>query len=246
MSGTMVAQVMAANATTTGVVTTIAVILVVGAMPPLVPATGHAAPADAGPAVDRQPEYNVTFDSTTIDELVLRNVVVTDVSVRNVTIDEMTVGNETTEDVELENVTLERLRVERAVVGNVSTGELSVRNRSVLNVPGGELIGNVGDRSLDRHVVENLTVSGVEIRQLHLANLTVEAEPGDIEGDVESQSDAEEPEKPAVSIVDAEAETGTVTNASFERGTVEQASVENETVTPDDDSGEKLNARTGR
>ena len=246
---------MVAKRTTVSIaVSAMTLIVVLGALPPIVPATGHdtatygTVVSEFEPAVNGQSEYNVTFNSTTIDELVLRNVVVTDVSVGTVTVDEMTVGNETTEDVQLENVTLERLEIEHAIVENVSTGELSVRNRSVLNVPGGELIGNAGDRSLKRHVVANLTVSGVEIEQLHLANLTVETDLETIEGDVDGTPDEEATTEPAVSIKDAQAGTATVTNASFERGSVESASVENETVTPEAASAIEVSvsARIGR
>lgn len=209
-----------------------------GALPTLAPAAGPDATAAVGPTSDLQGEYNLTFSSTTIGELVLRNVTIRDVQVGEVTVDEMTVGNETTEDVELENVRLTRLEIERAVVQDVSTGELSVRNKSILNVPGGELIDNAGDRSLERHVIDNLTIAGVEIQQLHLQNLTFEAELSSIEGDVEAQNDDEQPEEPDVSIADAEGETATVTNASFDRGSVEDASVDDETVTPETEEDE--------
>lgn len=236
--------------------------LAAGALPTLAPATDHDGAVAVGPTSDRQGEYNVTFNSTAIGELVLRNVVVENVEVGEVVVDEMTVGNQTTEDVKLENVTLSRLEIERAVVQNVSTGKLSVRNKSVLDVPGGELIGDAGDRSLERHVVANLTVTGVEIERLHLASLTVETEITEIEGDIEDEQDGEMPEKPDVSIGEADGGTATVTNASFQRGAVENASVEGETVTPEeeaDDSdgteeetqeeteeGSLVSARTGR
>lgn len=218
-----------------------ALVIAFGALPTLAPAADHGGTAVVGPTSDIQGEYNVTFNSTTIGELVLRNVVVQNVQVEEVVVDEMTVGNETSEAIRLENVTLSRLEIERAVVNDVSTGELSVRNKSVLDVPGGELIGDAGDRSLERHVIDNLTVTGVEIERLHLANLTVETELTEIEGDVEGEQVEEPPEKPDVSIGKADAGTATVTNASFRKGTVENASVEGETVTPEteeDDSDE--------
>lgn len=243
--------------TTRGIVLiAIAVVLVAGIGPTLAPAAGHDGPdAATEPAASSQPEYNVTFNSTSIGELVLRNVTIRNVEVEEVTVDEMTVGNETSEDVELENVTLSRLDVERAVVQDVSTGRLSVRNRSVLDVPGGELIRNAGDRSLERHVIDNLTVTGVEIERLHLASLTVETDVEELEGDVEGQSD-EGTDRPDVSIGEADAPNATVTNASFQEGAVESASVEDETVTPeevDDGDGEEsdgdedglISARTG-
>jgi hypothetical protein len=237
MVAMMVSPDMAAKRISRGmVVFAVAVVLVAGGAPMLAPAAGHDAPATAdGPAVDSQ-EYNVTFSSTTIGELVLRNVTVRNVKVREVTVDEMTVGNETSEDVELENVSLARLDIERAVVTDVSTGELSVRNKSILDVPGGELIGNAGDRSLDRHVVDNLTITGVEIQRLHVGNLTVETEIEAIEGDVEAQPE-EGPDEPDVSIGEADAPTASVTNASFREGAVESASVEDETVTPETEKG---------
>lgn len=235
-----------------------ALVIAFGALPTLAPAAGHDRTAPVGPANYLQGEYNVTFNSTTIGELVLRNVIVENVQVGEVVVDEMTVGNETSEDVQLENVSLSRLEIERAVVRNVSTGELSIRNKSILDVPGGELIGNAGDRSLKRHVVANLTVTGVEIERLHLANLTIETELTEIEGDVEDGAGGQLPEKPDVSIGEADAETAVVTNASFRSGSVENASVEGETVTPEteeDDSdgtgdgteeGSLLSARIGR
>lgn len=213
-------------------------VVVLGAIPPLVPATGQETTTAGLESVpNRQAEYNVTFNSTTIDELVLRDVTVLDARIENVTVGQLTVGNETRADVEIENATFERLVIQQSVVRNVSTGQLSVRNKSVLNVPGGEFINQAGDQSLGRHVIANLTVDGVVIEQLYIPSLTIEAEPEQIEGDLADQPANETDEEPDVFIAQAETGNATVTNASFERGAVENASVDDETVTPGTDEG---------
>lgn len=225
---------MATSRFTSGIVlTTVVLVIAFGAGPALMPVAGYdGVPTRQQPA-DLQSGYNVTFNSATISELVLRNVTVENAEIRNVTVDELTVGNETQEDVKLENVTLSKLQIEQGTVQNVETGTLSIRNRSVLNVPGGELLGNVGDRSLERHVLDNLTVTGVVIGELHIESLTVESEFDSQEATIDDDSSEQPEEKPDVSLEQADVANATIGNASFESGAVENASVDDETVDPD-------------
>lgn len=190
--------------------------------------------ASGGPALGAQSGYNLTFNSTSISELVLRNVTVRDATVARATVDEVTVGDRTEENVTLTNVTFAQLFIDQGLVTDINTGKLSVRNRSIIYVPGAELIDNAGDQALGRNVFDNLTVTGVDIQRLHVKTLTVETEIEQLNATVETQPAERNETEPDVMIGNATVENASIGSVSVERGTVEDASVENET---DDGSG---------
>ncbi|PSP54472.1 hypothetical protein BRC82_09805 [Halobacteriales archaeon QS_1_67_19] len=132
-------------------------------------ATGPAAIADhAGDRVDAtDTQYEVSLENVTIQTWILRNA-----TVRNATIQEVVIENATTEDGVRENVTLSNVTVgsfllERAEFQNVTADMLVIRNKSVLDVPGGDFVDpDVDGRTIERHQTQNATVAGVVIDRI--------------------------------------------------------------------------------
>lgn len=116
---------------------------------------------------DALAQYKVSLDNVTIRTWLLRNA-----TVRNATVEEVVVRNATTadgarEDVRLTNVTVGEFAFERGRLQNVTARRLVVRNKSVLNVPGGEFIDpNVDNRTIERQWTRNATVFGVTIDRI--------------------------------------------------------------------------------
>ena len=120
---------------------------------------------DAGPIA----QYKVSLDNVTIETWLLRNATVV-----NATVDEVVIRNATTTDgsrtnVTLSNVTVGEFLLERGRLQNVTAQRLVVRNKSLLSVPGGEVIDpDVENRTIERHWTENQTVSGVVIDRISI------------------------------------------------------------------------------
>lgn len=161
--------------------------------------------ADASEDVERAPEnvaqdYEVTIDNITINTWLLRNSTVRNATVREVTIVNATTPDGTRENVTLENVSVGEFVLDRARLKNVTAQKLTVRNKSVLDVPGGDFFDpDVSDRTIDRHWTRNKTVSGVVIDTIVIdaaimeenASLGSQAEDGEFSPVSDGEADIE-------------------------------------------------------
>jgi len=172
---------------------------------------------------DRAAQYKVSFQNVTVQTWLVRNA-----TVLNASVDEVVVRNATTADGETENVTLANVSVDRFVVDqgrltNVTARTLVVRNRSVLNVPGGDLVDpDLRDRVIERHVTQRQIVSGVVIDRIVLeeAVLCENATLGQrVDGDDDSVA-TDEQDPPAITV-----ESGTVDEVMIIRGAATEWSV---------------------
>lgn len=197
---------------------------------------------DAGPgagAAAQGPEsvaqdYEVTIDNVTIKTWLLRNS-----TVQNATVQEVVIRNATTPDGTRENVTLENVSVgefvlDRARLKNVTAEKLTVRNKSVLNVPGGDFFDpDVKDRVIDRRWTRNQTVSGVVIDTI-VINASIMEEnaslgPQSEDGEFSPESDGE---------ADIEVQNGTVGEALIIHGEANDWSVGSTSGVDDADEGD--------
>lgn len=116
---------------------------------------------------DAVAQYKVSLDNVTIKTWLLRNS-----TVRNATVEEVVVRNVTTENgarenVTLTNVTVGKFVIERGRLKNVTARTLIVRNKSVLDIPGGDFIDpDVENKTIDRQWTRNTTVAGVVIDRI--------------------------------------------------------------------------------
>jgi len=185
--------------------------------------SGDSANQSAVADPDRLAQYKVSLRNVTVQTWLIRNS-----TVRNATVEEVVVRNATTADGATENVTLAnasvgRFAIDRGRLTNVTARTLVVRNRSVLDVPGGDLIDpDVRNRVIERHWTQNQTVSGVVIDRIVLeeavlcGNATLGAR---ADGSGPAPGDGEDP--PAITV-----ENGTVEEALVIRGEATEWSVE--------------------
>jgi hypothetical protein len=112
-------------------------------------------------------QYKVSLDNVTVKTWLIRNS-----TVRNATVSEVVVRNATTENgsranVTLSNVSVGRFVLDRARMKNVTARKLVIRNKSVLDVPGGNFFDpEVENRTIDRQWTKNDTVTGVVIDRI--------------------------------------------------------------------------------
>ncbi|WP_132058354.1 hypothetical protein [Halorussus amylolyticus] len=191
---------------------------------------------DSDEAVDdRAAQYEVSLRNVTVDTWLLRNSTVRNATVREVRIRNATTPDGTKENVTLRNVTVGEFVIDRGRLRNVTAQTLVIRNKSILDVPGGDFIDpDVRDRTLERHVTRNQTVSGVVID-------TLEVEAG-IMGDnaafgVEADDAAEFSPVAAENDPDITIENGAVREALVRNGTANDWSVESIDGDAGDDSG---------
>ncbi|MFC7080167.1 hypothetical protein [Halorussus caseinilyticus] len=169
-------------------------------------------------------QYKVSLNNVTIETWLLR-----DSKVVNATIESVVVRNATTENgsrtnVTLSNVTVGRFALERARLKNVTARKLVVRNKSVLDIPGGGFIDpNVENRTLERHWTRNTTVSGVVIDRMAVdaAVLCENATLGQRASNPTAFDPTASDDKPAITV-----ENGTVGEALVIRGEATGWSVE--------------------
>ncbi|WP_192498387.1 hypothetical protein [Halorussus halophilus] len=132
------------------------------------------APATGGASADALPEatahsstaqqYKVTLDNATIKRWLLRNATVQNATVETLVVQNVTTPNATETNVTLQNVSVGRFFVEKGRLMNVTAESIVVRNKSVLNVPGADLINpTVKDRVIESHTTRNNTVVGIDI-----------------------------------------------------------------------------------
>jgi len=179
---------------------------------------GDSADVSHQAGADRSAQYKVSLQNVTVQTWLVRNA-----TVRNASIDEVVVRNATTADGATENVTLANVSVDRFVVDrgrltNVTAETLVVRNRSVLDVPGGDLIDpDVRDRVIERHWTQNQTVSGVVIDRIVLeeAVLCENATLGQRADGGDRSIATDEQDPPAITV-----RNGTVGEAMIIRGAV--------------------------
>ncbi|USZ68031.1 hypothetical protein NGM10_15020 [Halorussus salilacus] len=195
------------------------------------------ADADDAPRNAAQ-DYEVSIDNVTISTWLLR-----DSTVQNATVEEVRIRNATTpegtrENVTLENVTVGEFVIDRGRLQNVTAKTLVVRNRSVLDVPGGEFFDpDVRDRTIDRQWTQNQTVSGVVID-------TIVVDAATMEENASLGSEAEDPEDFSPTAgedrPDIDVENGTVGEALVIDGEANDWSVESvsEDAAEQSDDGE--------
>lgn len=168
-------------------------------------------------------QYKVSLDNVTIETWLLRNSTVENATVRNVTIRNATTPDGTRTNVTLENVTVGTFVIERGRLKNVTAERLVVRNKSVLDIPGGDLVDpNVQDRTIERHWTENATAAGVVIDELSIdaAILCANASLGEQAPEDASFSPTASGDDPAVTVTN-----GTVGEALIIRGQASNWSV---------------------
>lgn len=155
--------------------------------------------ASQGPESAAQ-DYEVTIDNVTIKTWLLRNSTVQNATVREVVIENATTPDGSQENVTLENVSVGEFVLDRARLKNVTAEKLTVRNKSVLDVPGGDFFDpDVKDRTIDRHWTRNQTVSGVVIDTIVIdaammeenASLGSQAEDGEFSPEADGEADIE-------------------------------------------------------
>jgi hypothetical protein len=148
-------------------------------------------------------QYKVSLDNVTVRTWLLR-----DSTVRNATVEEVVVQNATTtdgarENVTLRNVTVGRFDIDRGRLSNVTARTLVVRNKSVLDVPGGDFIDpDLENRTIDRQWTRNATVAGVVIDRLVIdaAFLCDNASLGEEADDAAQFDPRSEEDDPAITV----------------------------------------------
>ncbi|WP_137287490.1 hypothetical protein [Halorussus salinisoli] len=173
---------------------------------------------------DAAAQYKVSLNNVTIETWLLRNATVVNATIDEVVVRNATTTNGTRTNVTLPNVTVGRFDLERARLQNVTARKLVIRNRSVLDVPGGDFIDpNVENRTIERQWTRNQTVSGVAIDRITVdaAILCENATLGQrAAGDVSFDPTAGE-DPPDITV-----ENGTVEEALVMRGEATNWSVE--------------------
>jgi len=164
-------------------------------------------------------QYKVSLDNVTVRTWVLRNTTVENASVDEVVVRTLRVNGTTRQNVTLSNVTIDELEIDDGRLQNVTATTLVVRNRSIWNVPGGDLFDpGVSDRVVDRHVLADVTVDGATLDRLVLQNLTVRnaTVPSQASGPVvdEQVANVSTDPKPAVEIRNATVQSSVVRNAT--------------------------------
>lgn len=180
--------------------------------------------------------YEVTFTNVRIKTWRLIDVTAENVVVRHLEVRNLRTENGTARNATLENVTLRRLVVDNGTLSNVTAEELVVRNKSILSVPGANLLGEISDRTFERHVLKGVTITGLVIDSLVIENMTVEdrrliSNPStrDIRsgGDLAENIDEESADIDMTSATIGEADIGNATGVDWN---VENNSVEDETI----------------
>ncbi|UPV74268.1 hypothetical protein M0R89_17235 [Halorussus limi] len=122
---------------------------------------------NATDADDSFAQYKVSLDNVTVKTWLIRDSTVLNATVKNVVVRNATTENGSRTNVTLSNVSVGQFTLERARMKNVTAQKLVIRNKSVLNVPGGSFFDpSVKNRTIDRQWTKNSTVSGVVIDRL--------------------------------------------------------------------------------
>ncbi|MFH5798950.1 hypothetical protein [Haladaptatus sp. CMAA 1911] len=164
-------------------------------------------------------QYKVSVNDVTVRTWALRNT-----TVNNATVDEVHVRTLRTEsgpkkNVTLRNVSIATVHIQNGTMKNVTADRIVIRNRSIWNVPGGDLFDpGVKNRVIERHVLTNITVEGANLDTLNVDTLTVvnttvpnRSDAAPVSPDV---TDPDTKPKPAVEIQNASIDSGIVRKAN--------------------------------
>ena len=194
-----------------------------------------ASTASAGTAAACQSNgsgYEVTFTNVEIGTWRLIDVRVRDLVAHQVTVRHLRTENGTARNVTLENVSLNRLRINNGTLSNVTAEKLVVRNRSILNVPGAGLIGSVPNRTIDRHVLKDVTVTGFVVESIVIQNATIDNRTLRNES-AEGPPKTLAPSKADIQLTKAAVGQADITNVTAVDWEVESNTVENESISDD-------------
>ncbi|WP_435154286.1 hypothetical protein [Haladaptatus sp. DFWS20] len=165
-------------------------------------------------------QYKVSIDNATIRTWALRNVTVRNATVDTVRVRRLQADGEVRRNVTLRNVDIAELEIEDGTLNNVTAQRIVVRNRSILNLPGGDLFDpGVKDRVIERTVLADVTVEGANFDTLVVRNMTVQ------NADVPERADRS-PVPPAATDPSSAPRPAVV----LQNGTVESAVVRNATA----------------
>lgn len=188
-------------------------------------------------------DYEVTLTDVEIETWRLVNVTVENVVVREIQVTSLETPNETAENVVFENVSLSELEVENGTLSEVAADELVVRNRSVLDVPGADLVGDISDQTIGRHVLTNMTIDGLVIGSITVENMTVAKHTvtdETTERDVGSEllADTIDEDSVDVNMSNATVEEADLDNVTGSNWEVERDNIRNETISHGDESAD--------
>jgi hypothetical protein len=168
-------------------------------------------------------QYKVSLDNVTVETWLLRNATVVNATVNEVVIRNATTTNGSRTNVTLTDTKIGEFLLERGRLENVTARKLVVRNKSLLNVPGGEVIDpDVENRTIERQLTRNQTVSGAVINRIYIdaaflcGNATLGSQAAD-DSSIDPQAGDEKP--------DIVVENGTVDEALVIRGEASNWSV---------------------
>ncbi len=169
-------------------------------------------------------QYKVSLDNVTVRTWLLRNATVLNATVEEVVVENVSTPDGGRENVTITNATLGRFDVERGRLLNVTATRLIVRNRSVLDVPGGDLFDpNVQNRTLDRQWTRNTTVAGVVIDRIAVdaAVLCENASLGQQADDPSAFDPTADDQPPAITVQNGSAEEALIMRGQAANWSVE-------------------------
>ncbi|WP_049970299.1 hypothetical protein [Haladaptatus cibarius] len=164
-------------------------------------------------------QYKVSIDNATIRTWALRNATVRNATVDTVRVRRLQTDDEVRRNVTLRNVDVAELEIEEGELNNVTAQRIVVRNRSILDIPGGDIFDpGVRDRVIERTVLANVVVEGANLDALTVENMTVrnvEVPERSDESPVSSAAtDPSSAPRPDVVIQNGTAESAVVRNAT--------------------------------
>jgi hypothetical protein len=178
--------------------------------------TGSGATA-ANPALQLG-QYKVSVKDVTVRTWALRNTTVNNATVDEVHVRTLRTENGSKKNVTLRNVSIATVHIRNGTLKNVTADRIVIRNRSIWNVPGGDLFDpGVKNRVIERHVLTDITVEGANLDTLSVDTLTV------VNTTVPPRS-ATAPVSPDVTNPDTEPKPAVeIQNASIDSGIVRKA-----------------------
>lgn len=187
--------------------------------------SAHATNEDFEP-FEQVGQYKVSIDNVTVQTWALRNVTVRNATAESVVVRNLSIAGETRRNVMLRNVSLAELDIDNGTLDNVTANRIVVRNRSIWDVPGGDLFDpGVRDRVVERHVLANVTVEGAALDRLVVANMTVRnasVPPRSDESQVADEvADPSTDPRPAIEVRNASVASATIRNATAGNWSVE-------------------------
>lgn len=182
---------------------------------------------------DAPAQYKVSLDNVTVQTWLLRNSTVRNATVREVVVENVTTSDGARENVTLSNVTVGQFDIDRGRLLNVTATTLIVRNKSVLDVPGGDFIDpDVEGRTIEREWTKNATVAGVVIDRLTIdaAFLCGNASLGEQADDASQFDPRDDEDDPAITVQNGSAEEALIIDgeaSNWSVGSVDEPEVQN-------------------